>query len=101
MGLLSNRGAPSWHPASKEIKETCRKAVEYCSINGIDITKLAVQFSVQNKNISTTLVGTANPENIVKNIKWINEPINYEQLFKVKEILKPIKIGRASCRERI
>jgi len=90
MGLLSNRGAPSWHPASKEIKETCRKAVEYCSINGIDITKLAVQFSVQNKNISTTLVGTANPENIVKNIKWINEPINYEQLFKVKEILKPI-----------
>ncbi|MCM3729192.1 aldo/keto reductase [Neobacillus cucumis] len=91
MGLLSKRGAPPWHPAGQEIKNVCEKAVSFCTENGIDIEKLAVQFSCSNNLIATTLVGTANPDNMIKNINWINEPIDLEVLKTVQDMLSPIK----------
>jgi aryl-alcohol dehydrogenase-like predicted oxidoreductase len=30
MGLLSQRGAPDWHPGSKALREACAKAAAYC-----------------------------------------------------------------------
>lgn len=90
MGLLSQRGTPDWHPADEEIKRICAQAAQYCADKGERIEKLAVQFSVQNPDIATTLVGTANPENIKRNSKWINEPIDEELLNNVLDILKPI-----------
>jgi len=32
MGLLTGRGPPSWHPAGTEIRDTCRKAAEFCKV---------------------------------------------------------------------
>lgn len=90
MGLLSNRGTPDWHPASKELQATCWKAVEYCSSQGMDIAKLAIQFSTENEDIPTTLVSTANPDNIINNAAWTEEPIDRALLKEVREILKPI-----------
>lgn len=91
MGLLSKRGAPDWHPASPYIKERCREAVKYCEDNGEDISKLALQFSTANRAIPTTLVGTANPDNLKKNINWIQEPIDQQLLKEVRTILRPIE----------
>jgi L-galactose dehydrogenase len=90
MGLLTNRGTPSWHPATSEIRDVCKKAAAYCAARGADIAKLAVQFSVQNERIATTLVGTANPENIRKNVQWIEEPMDHELLLEVQQILQPV-----------
>ncbi|SFD65524.1 Predicted oxidoreductase [Paenibacillus catalpae] len=90
MGLLGTRGTPQWHPASQEVKDICKQAAEYCSAQGEDIARLAVQFSTMNERIPTTLVSTANPSNIVKNALWVDEPINVQLLKEVREILKPI-----------
>jgi len=90
MGLLTRRGTPAWHPASDDIKETCAKAANYCDNKGVDIAQLAIQFSLSNPDIATTLVGTANPENILKNVKWLEAPINNELLTEVQSILAPI-----------
>ena len=90
MGLLSQRGTPPWHPAPDEIKRVCAQAADYCAKKGEYIEKLAIQFSVRRPDIATTLVGTANPENIKKNIQWIEEPINTEFLQEVLDILNPI-----------
>ncbi len=90
MGLLSQRGAPDWHPATDEIKQVCAQAAKYCADNGKSLEKLAVQFSVRNPEIPTTLVGTANPENMRKNIGWVEEAIDEELLQEVRKILKPI-----------
>ncbi|XP_065834655.1 uncharacterized protein [Oscarella lobularis] len=68
MGLLSNRGPPKWHPATQEIKETCRKAAEYCQSQGTDLSKLAMYFSLAEPSIPTTLVGTASLTNLQANI---------------------------------
>ncbi|MDI1318884.1 MAG: aldo/keto reductase, partial [bacterium] len=90
MGLLTERGAPVWHPAPKPIMDGCRRAVEYCASVGADITKLAIQFAVHHPGIATTLVGTASPENIRKNVAYIEEPIDFELMAKVLAVLKPI-----------
>lgn len=90
MGLLSTRGTPEWHPASELVKTVCRRAAEYCAEQGEDIAKLAVQFSTMNERIPTTLVSTANPLNIVKNARWVDEPVNLQLLEEVREILQPV-----------
>jgi aryl-alcohol dehydrogenase-like predicted oxidoreductase len=90
MGLLTERGAPDWHPASADIKEACAQAAAHCRSQGVNIAKLAMQFALANPDIHTTLVGTANPGNIRKNVAWIAEPLDEALLGEVLEILKPI-----------
>lgn len=90
MGLLSNRDVPDWHPAGEDIKAACRRAAEHCRSKGMDIAKLAVQFSTANERIPTTLVSTATSENIRNNILWTEEPIDEQMLWEVLEILRPI-----------
>ncbi|MBQ9676879.1 MAG: aldo/keto reductase [Prevotella sp.] len=88
MGLLSQRGAPDWHPASKELKQACAKAAAYCEAQGYPIDKLAIQFSTSmNPRIATTLFSSANPKNVLKNIQYVNEPMDEELVKKVQEII--------------
>lgn len=90
MGLLNGREIAAWHPASEEIKQVCLKAAAYCASKGADLAKLAVQYSVHNEKIPTTLVSTASTINIRKNIEWTEDPIDEQLLAEVLEILKPI-----------
>lgn len=90
MGLLTRRGPPSWHPADKKIIEACARAAAFCEEKGVDIAKLALQYSLSKESIHTTLVGTADPGNIVKNVNWLEEPLDHELLKEVLEILRPV-----------
>ena len=90
MGLLTDRGVADWHPAPEDIRHTCAKAAALCRLKKADISKLAIQYSVANPAIATTLVGTASPDNLAKNVRWIQEPIDQELLGKVMNLLKPI-----------
>jgi aryl-alcohol dehydrogenase-like predicted oxidoreductase len=90
MGLLTARGAPEWHPAGKTIINGCRQAVEYCAARGVDVVKLAVQFSCSHPDIATTLVSTARPKNIRDNVAYVEEPIDENLLSEILNLLKPI-----------
>lgn len=90
MGLLSTRGTPEWHLASPELKAACKRAAELCASRGQDVAKLAVQYSTSNERIPTTLVSTANPDNIRNNAAWTEQPIDEELLRDVLELLAPV-----------
>ena len=90
-GLLTNHELPAWHPAPEDVRKACAEAAAYCRSQGTDIAKLAMQFSLSNPEIHTTLVGTADPANIEKNVKWIEEPIDKVVLGNVQRILAGIK----------
>jgi L-galactose dehydrogenase len=90
MGLLTPQGVPAWHPASKAIVEGCRKAVEYCKAKGVNIVKLAMQYSCSHPDIATTLVGTAHPDAIRDNIAYVQEPMDERLVAEVLEVLEPI-----------
>lgn len=88
MGLLSQRGTPDWHPAPEALKEACARAAAYCTEHGYPIEKLAVQYSTSlNPRIATTLFSSANPENVLKNISYVNEPLDMDMVAKVREII--------------
>ena len=91
MGLLTERGVPSWHPAPPAMLAGARRAVDYCKGAGVDIVKLALQFCVAHPGIATTLVGSANARNIRKNVAYAEEAIDVELMAKVLDLLKPIK----------
>jgi L-galactose dehydrogenase len=91
MGLLSDRGAPKWHPASQEVKAACARAAAFCRERGAELARLAIQFSVAHPDLATTLVGTASPENVAKNVRWVEEPMDQELLSQVMQILAPIR----------
>jgi aryl-alcohol dehydrogenase-like predicted oxidoreductase len=87
MGLLSQRGIPDWHPAPKPLVEACSKAVEFCTEQGYPIEKLAIQYSIQNPRIASTLFSSANPQNVKRNVEWAMEPIDMQLVEKVREII--------------
>lgn len=87
MGLLSQRGVPVWHPAPASLVEACRRAVEHCSAKGYPIEKLAMQFSVSEPRIATTLFSSANPANVAKNIAYVSEQPDVELVSEVKRII--------------
>jgi aryl-alcohol dehydrogenase-like predicted oxidoreductase len=88
MGLLTERGAPEWHPASKPLQDVCKKAAAYCKSKGKSIEQLAVQYSANNPRIATTLFSTTRSEAVLKNISWVNEPLDEDLLREVQKILE-------------
>ncbi len=88
MGLLSQRGAPAWHPAPESLKEACRRAAAYCQERDYPIEKLAIQYSTSlNPRIATTLFSSANPKNVLKNIEYVNAPMDEELVKEVQAII--------------
>jgi aryl-alcohol dehydrogenase-like predicted oxidoreductase len=87
MGLLSQRGVPAWHPAPKPLIEVCERAAAHCQAKGYPIEKLAVQYSVSNPRIASTLFSSANPANVRRNIEWANEEPDWQLVQEVKDII--------------
>ena len=88
MGLLSERGVPTWHPAPLPLVEACSRAVAHCKAKGYPIEKLAIQYAVQtNTRIATTLFSSANPENVKRNLQWADEPIDMQLVQEVQDII--------------
>ena len=87
MGLLSSRGVPDWPPAPKPLVDACARAAEFCREKGYPIERLAIQYSVSNPRIASTLFSSANPENVKRNIEWSNEEPDMEMVEAVKRII--------------
>ena len=90
MRLLSDEGPPDWHPAPAELRARAAEAALFCREHGSHIGKLALQFAVANPRIPTNIIGTANPERILQNIREIAEPIDDQLLAGVLDIFQPV-----------
>lgn len=89
--LLTNAPLPKWHKEPENVRIACRQAAEHCERQGVDIAQLALQFSLANPDIATTVAGSANPDNIQKWARWMNEPLDQSLLNDVLKILEPVK----------
>lgn len=90
MGLCTESGPPSWHPASAEIKGACARAAAFCHERGVNIVQLAIQYALANPNLATTFVGSPRSAEVESNVRWTEEPLDQELLTDVQKILSPI-----------
>lgn len=88
--LLTNATLPPWHKATPQVRMIARKAAEHCQSRGVDIAQLALQFSLDHPDMTTCIVGSANPENVRNWARWAEKPVDRKLLGEVLEILKPI-----------
>jgi aryl-alcohol dehydrogenase-like predicted oxidoreductase len=89
--LLTNAPLPAWLKEPEEVKAAARKAAAHCESKGVDIAKLALQFSIANPDITTTVSGSANPNNIRNWAKWAAEPLDEQLLAEILAIFAPVK----------
>lgn len=89
--LLTNAPLPAWLKEPEEVKAAARAAAALCAGRGEDIAKLALQFSCAHSDITSTVAGSANPENIRKWARWLEEPIDQGLLAEVRSIFEPVR----------
>ncbi|MEY4179752.1 MAG: D-threo-aldose 1-dehydrogenase [Planctomycetota bacterium] len=89
--LLTNAPLPAWLKEPEAVKDAARRAAACCAAKGVDIAKLALQFSLAHPDIATTIAGSANPENIRNWARWAAEPLDAELLAEVQSIFAPVK----------
>jgi aryl-alcohol dehydrogenase-like predicted oxidoreductase len=87
--LLTNAPLPSWHKSTPRIREICHQAAEHCRQCGVDIAKLALQFSLAHPDLTTCITGSAHPARIAQWAQWAAEPLDEVLLREVQEILRP------------
>jgi L-galactose dehydrogenase len=88
--LLSNASLPPWLKEPENVKQAARQAAAKCQERGVDIAQLALQFCIANPAITSTIAGSANPENIRKWRQWIDQPIDASLLHEVEAIFHPV-----------
>jgi aryl-alcohol dehydrogenase-like predicted oxidoreductase len=88
--LLTNAPLPVWFRDPVEVQQAARAAAAHCQTRGVDIAQLALQYSLQHPLISTTIAGSANPNNVRKWAEWASLPIDEKLLEEVLRILAPV-----------
>jgi len=89
--LLTDAPLPPWLKEPEPVKAAARKAADLCRERGSSIAKLALQFSIANPDIATTVAGSANPANIRAWATWAAEPLDEQLLRDVQAIFAPVK----------
>ena len=89
--LLTDALLPAWLKEPEAVKAAARQAAEICRARGSSIAKLALQFSIANPDIATTVAGSANPANVREWATWAAEPLDEELVRDVQAIFTPVK----------
>lgn len=90
MRLLSNHGAPAWHPAPKRVCDAAAAAASFCRDRGADIAGLALSFALAQPAVATTLVGMSRVEHVRRNAALVGSVPDPELLQGVRQILAPV-----------
>jgi aryl-alcohol dehydrogenase-like predicted oxidoreductase len=89
--LLTDAPLPHWLKEPETVKAAAGEAADLCRARGSSIAKLALQFSLANPDIATTVAGSANPANIREWARWAAEPLDEELVRDVQAIFAPVK----------
>ncbi|XP_050307122.1 uncharacterized protein LOC126743899 [Anthonomus grandis grandis] len=93
MGLLTNKGPQNWHPASEEVKQTCKKAGEFCKAHNVELGKLAVYHGLRDPYTDTVLVGMNTRELLKYNLDVLYDGLTEKEgevYDEVKKILQAL-----------
>jgi L-galactose dehydrogenase len=88
MRLLTQGGAPAWHPAPQAVKQAASEVVRLC---GDNIASLSLAFCLDHPYISSTLVGISNAAEVTSNLRALEERFPAPLLEQIDQIVAPVK----------
>jgi L-galactose dehydrogenase len=99
MRLLTETGAPEWHPAPLEAVEAAKQIAHLCSEHGTNISALALQFCLAHSYVSCTLIGMATVQEVAENVRTSETSPDPRILQELRTLLEPLRrLGWASGR---
>ena len=90
MRVLTEKGAPDWHPAPRRVLDVGRQIARYCRERGVDIADLAMQFALRHDYVATTLVGMSKVRHVDNNVKSVGVAPDPEILAEVLQMIEPV-----------
>ena len=90
MGVLTDQGAPAWHPAAPGLKQAGAVAAAVCRRRGIAVSGLALQFCLDHPYVSTTLVGMSTAAQVEENVRVAAAPVDTRQIEEIRQLLAPV-----------
>ena len=90
MRVLTEKGAPDWHPAPQSVRSMGLRVAGYCRDRGIDVADLALQFALQHGDVATTLVGMSKVRSVESNIRSVGKKPDPETLSAVLKLIEPV-----------
>ncbi len=89
MGVLTDQGAPAWHPAPEEVKEAGHRAAEFCRSKGECLSGVALRFCLDHRYVSATVAGMFTREQVEANLRAAIQPRDPKLLAEVRALLRP------------
>jgi L-galactose dehydrogenase len=90
MRILTDRGAPDWHPAPEKVKKAGEQVAALCAERGVDVASLALQYVLQHEYVATTLIGMSKVRHVEANLKDVGIVPDAELLADVKALIAPV-----------
>jgi len=90
MGILTERGAPAWHPAPEPVKEAGRRVAELCQKRGVRVADVALRFCVAHPYVATTLVGMSRPDHVETNVAALDGETPEDLMEEIRAIIAPV-----------
>jgi L-galactose dehydrogenase len=90
MRVLTDKGAPTWHPAPKEVFEAAREAALLCRRHETTIADLAMQFALAHDDVAVTLVGMSKVHHVDANVAIVDTQPDAALLAEVLELIEPV-----------
>jgi len=90
MRVLTDKGAPDWHPAPRRVAAVGRQVAAFCRERGVDISDLAMQFALQCEEVATTLVGMSKVSHVERNIRAVGVAPDPELLAQLQALIEPV-----------
>jgi len=90
MGVLTEQGASSWHPAPRELKEAGQRAVRLCRNRGVNLPEVALRFALDHTDVSSTLVGMSTTRHVQECLKVLAAKTDQGLLEELHELFNPV-----------
>jgi L-galactose dehydrogenase len=91
MGVLTDSGAPPWHPAPPQVKNAGDEVVQLLKKHDIVPPIAALAFSLSHSYASSTLVGMLTREEVEINLQALRYQLPADVLAEVDRVIQPVK----------
>ena len=89
MGMLTEAGAPDWHPAPEQVRKAVREALAFCKKKELDLSEVGLRFCFEYPHVTSTLVGMSTMGQVRKNLAAFHSIADPVLLSEVQGILAP------------